>query len=310
MSAPALHIVRPNGGVSSSVAPVKVKVELPLLLQLLESVYTVADDSRIIGTLLGTRSDDGSIIEVHDAYVVPHKEEGEELIISDYHHKLLYQLHKRANPKEVIVGWFAINSQIDSFTGLIHSFYSNVDGMRPHAAVHMTVDTIDKETGKIITPVVRTFIGSIVGAPIRMASILNLDRSGSFIFTPIENEVVLDDSEQVVLKLIENNDKVTLPTGSSNQLKQLNSEISDIEKLIDQISGYVDKVISGEIKGDDSIGKFLLENLIKKPNSLTGEKLQELFNNHIQDTLMVEYLASSIKSQLELSAKLTNIIQE
>lgn len=59
---------------------------------------------RVIGTLLGTRSDTGEI-EVRSAFAVLHSETAEQVAVDmDYHHQM-YELHHKVNPKEVIVGW-------------------------------------------------------------------------------------------------------------------------------------------------------------------------------------------------------------
>ncbi|ODV97783.1 hypothetical protein PACTADRAFT_36405 [Pachysolen tannophilus NRRL Y-2460] len=318
LEVPELHIVRPNLGAlmpSLSMAPISVVIQSPALLQLIESSYSTNSNSRIIGTLLGSRSDDGSEVEVKDCYIVPHEEDGDEVIIKEYQHKALYQLYKKANPKEVILGWFATSPKIDTLTGLIHDFYSNTEGTKPYPAIHLTVQAFDENSNKIVTPIIGTYVGSEIGATGKLAASLGLEKSGSYFFNPIANRVESDLSEKTALSWVSKasnteSRKVQLPMGTSTELQQLATSVNQIDGLIDNISNYVNKVLSGEIKGDDDIGKFLLSNLTSKPSSISKESLEKAFNTHIQDSLMIEYLASSIKSQLELSAKLTNIIQD
>jgi translation initiation factor 3 subunit F len=59
---------------------------------------------RVIGTLLGTRSDTGEI-EVRSAFAVLHSETPEQVAVDTEYHHAMYDLHHKVNPKEIIVGW-------------------------------------------------------------------------------------------------------------------------------------------------------------------------------------------------------------
>lgn len=58
---------------------------------------------RVIGTLLGTRTD--TEIEVHNCFAVLHSETSEQVAVDMEYHRTMYELHHKVNPKEVIVGW-------------------------------------------------------------------------------------------------------------------------------------------------------------------------------------------------------------
>lgn len=61
---------------------------------------------RVIGTLLGKRSDNGEI-EVRSSFAVLHSETEEQVAVDMDYLKTMYDLHHKVNPKEVIVGWYA-----------------------------------------------------------------------------------------------------------------------------------------------------------------------------------------------------------
>lgn len=315
----SLHIVRPNltnAFGSLSTAPINVTLQAPALFQLLEFALRAEADSRVIGTLLGTRSDDGSEIEIKDAYIVPHHEEGDEVTIEEYQHRSLYQLHKRANPKDSILGWFSSNPTVDSFTALVHDFYSrSADGTFPHPAIHLTLSKDNLNEGELSSiPTINTYIASPVGAVGATAANLKLDKSSSYLFTPISNKIAFDVAENSVLSYASNavfneEDSQSIELNSTSvDLKLLTEHLNKIDLLIGSTLKYIDQVEKKEIKGDEVFGKFLLTNLKSNLNSINLEQLEKQFNSHIQDTLMVEYLASSVKTQLELSAKLTTLI--
>lgn len=316
----SLHIVRPvltNAFGSLSTAPINVTIQSPALFQLLEfALRSDGDESRVIGTLLGTRSDDGSEIEIKDAFIVPHHEEGDEVTIEEYHHRSLYQLHKKANPKDAILGWFSSNPTVDSFTALVHDFYSrSADGTYPYPAIHLTLSKNTNTEGELSSiPTINTYIASPVGAVGATAANLKLDKSSSYLFTPVSNKLAFDIAENSVLSLASNavfneeDSQSTELNGSSVDLKLLVEHLNKIDLLIGSTLKYIEQIESKEIKGDEVFAKFLLTNLKTNLNTINLEQLEKQFTSHIQDTLMIEYLASSVKTQLELSAKLTTLI--
>jgi translation initiation factor 3 subunit F len=62
------------------------------------------EQARVIGTLLGTTSDSGEV-EVRSSFAVPHSENEQQVAIDGDHHRTMYELHHRINPKEIVVGW-------------------------------------------------------------------------------------------------------------------------------------------------------------------------------------------------------------
>ncbi|ODV85508.1 hypothetical protein CANARDRAFT_17530 [[Candida] arabinofermentans NRRL YB-2248] len=319
MSDPILHIVKPNVAApfgSTPQAPMNVLIQSPILLQLIESIYhdNNNDDTktRTIGTLLGTRSDDGCELEIKECYVVPHKEEDDELTIEEAHHISSYQLYKRVNPELQIVGWFSTNPVLDTFTGLVHEFYSK-GSCFPNQPIHLTLQSKSEITGEVITPIIKTYISSPIGLPANssLTNQLGLDKVGTFAFTPIPNSVAISKSELTTLKflnLASKDESRSVDISRYDELKQLSSSVNQITKLLDSLKSYVDKVISGEIEGDSEIAKTLLSNLNFKPNSIDLDTLNTMFENHTNDTLLVEYLASCVKQQLDLSSKLTTFV--
>lgn len=89
--------------------------------------------------------------------------------------------------------------------------------------------------------------------------------------------------------------------------------------MLDRVLAYVQSVLSGEVKGDAAVGRYLMDAL--------GPSTEDLekggFNSHLQvssssaaftgsqmtscaaqDTLTVSYLANLVRSQAEVSARL------
>lgn len=283
--------------------PVTVTVQAPALFQLLE--FSLRSQERIIGTLVGTRSDGGAELEIKDAYIVPHTEEDDLLEIEDVQNRAFYQLHKRSNPQDVILGWFSTTEGIDSFTSLIHEFYSKSEQQPP---IHLTLSPVSEENP---VPRINTYIASTVGASTGFANSLKLEKESNYIFTPIASKVDYSTQEKAVLHyaskaVFQGSEDGTAELESrSVDLHVLSENLGKIDVLIDSTIAYIEKVEQGAIKGNDELAKLLLSSLNTNVKALD---LERAFTSQIQDSLMVEYLASSVKTQMELSAKLATLV--
>ena len=98
--------------------------------------------------------------------------------------------------------------------------------------------------------------------------------------------------------------------------------------MVDRVQTYIQSVLAGETEGDVSVGRYLLETLSTATDGLESGRLENLFNSHLQvcrvslnaymredegvlmrwglqDTLMISYLANLVRSQAEVSTRLT-----
>lgn len=301
--ADTLHIVRPNLLLSSTTTtPVSVTVQSPALFQLVE--FSLRSQERIIGTLVGTRSDEDGELVVKDAYIVPHTEEDDILEIEDAQNRAFFNLHKRSNPKDVILGWFSTSDAIDSFTSLIHDFYSKTEQYPP---IHLTLSSVSELNS---VPKINTYIATTVGASSSLANAIKLEKESNYIFTPIPNKVDFGTQEKTVLNQAakavfgESDESVAQLESKSVDLQVLVNAVNQIDLLIDTTLEYIEKVEQGSIEGNEEFARLLLSSLNTNVKSLN---LEQAFTSQIQDTLMIEYLTSSIKTQLELSAKLATL---
>jgi JAB1/Mov34/MPN/PAD-1 ubiquitin protease len=62
---------------------------------------------RVIGTLLGTRSEADDTVSVRNAFAVLHSETSEQVAVDKDYHRAMFDLSQRVSPKESIVGWCA-----------------------------------------------------------------------------------------------------------------------------------------------------------------------------------------------------------
>ncbi|GFF27882.1 eukaryotic translation initiation factor 3 subunit F [Aspergillus udagawae] len=293
-----LHLARPLGpvavGSAPTTAPLNVVIQPQAIFSILDhSLRRNADQERVIGTLLGTRSEDGTEVEIRSTFAVGHTETTDQVEVDMEYQKQMLALHLKANPKEVLVGWYATSSELNTFSALIQNFYSGQgDGTWPHPAVHLTVST---EPGKDIET--RAYISAPVGVTAERAA-------DSAAFIPVPYEIRYGEAEKSGLETIASaKDAESRATNIFTDIEALERAIEEVLGMIDRVSRYVESVIDEEAPASTALGQFLLNALALAPKVEPAD-IERDFNNHIQDVLVVSYLANTIRTQMELSNRL------
>ena len=294
-----LHLARPLAPAqisqsTSTTAPCSVTIQPQALFSILDHASRrPADQERVIGTLLGTRSEDGTEVEIKNCYAVPHTETAEQVEVDMDYQKSMLQLHQRAAPKEVLVGWYATSDELNTFSALIQNFYSQQgEGTWPHPAVHLTVSTV---AGKDIAA--NTYISAPIGVtPERAAD--------SCLFIPVPHEIKYGDAEKSGLELIAGaRDREDRSQLLHTNIEALERAIEQVLEMLERVSNYVSNVLDEEAEPSSALGQFLMNTLALAPK-VEPEQVERDFNNHIQDVLLVSYLANTIRTQIDLSNRL------
>lgn len=265
----------------------------------------------MIGTLLGTRSEDGQEVEIRNCFAVGHTETAEQVEVDMDYQKQMLALHLKANPKEVLVGWYATSAELNTFSALIQNFYGGQgDGTWPHPAVHLTIST---DAGKEIEA--RTYISAPVGVTAERAA-------DSAAFIPVPHEIRYGEAEKSGLELISGaKDNKDRTAAVLTDIEALERAIEEVLGMLERVSKYVEAVIEEETPPSSALGQFLLNALALAPKVDPEDIERDLYvasplcflrisllicysNNHIQDVLVVSYLANTIRTQIDLSNRL------
>lgn len=266
-----LHLARPLGPASigtQSTAPINVVVQPQAIFSILDhSLRRNKDQERVIGTLLGVRSEDGTEIEIRNCYAVPHTETAEQVEVDMDYQKQMLQLHLRANPREVLVGWYATAAELNTFSALIQNFYGQQgDGTWPHPAVHLTVSTVP---GKDIEA--RTYISAPIG--------VTADRAAdTALFIPVPHEIKYGEAEKSGLELIsaaknkEDRSQVIL-----TDIEALEQAIESVLEMLERVSNYVNNVLDEETPPSSALGQFLMNTLSLAPKVNAADIERDLY---------------------------------
>ncbi|KAI9835534.1 MAG: hypothetical protein M1819_001985 [Sarea resinae] len=293
-----LHLARPLGpvivGAQPTTAPLNVVVQPQAIFSILDhSLRRNADQERVIGTLLGVRSEDGTEVEIRNCFAVGHTETAEQVEVDMEYQKQMLALHLRANPREVLVGWYATSAELNTFSALIQNFYGGQgDGTWPHPAVHLTVSTVP---GQDIEA--RTYISAPVGVTAERAA-------DSAAFIPVPHEIRYGDAEKSGLELLSGaKDREDRSTGILTDIESLERAIEEVLGMLERVSNYVNSVLDEESPPSSVLGQFLINALALAPK-VDPADIERDFNNHIQDVLVISYLANTIRTQIDLSNRL------
>jgi translation initiation factor 3 subunit F len=103
-------------------------------------------------------------------------------------------------------------------------------------------------------------------------------------------------------------DSPTRTTSLGSDLDTLRSSILDTLNMLERVHTYVDNARSDSSKANVAVGRFLMDALSVRP-SLDPEVIEKMFNSHLQDVLMVSYLARTVREQLQISNQLQILSQ-
>jgi hypothetical protein len=215
---------------------------------------------------------------------------------------------------------FATSPELNSFSALIHSFYTSE--CTPFPAVHLTLDPSNLS------------IAAYTASPIGLASSSSSSSGAQLAFAPVEVRMLVQEQDRPGLDLLSSNlsslSALSLASASEQQqptpvdadvaiptpLAQLSALLSTVRAMLDQVLAYVSAVAAGEREGDAKVGRALLETVgsvpaaKEKKTGQAGEKevaagaegvdgFEEEFNQHLADVLMVR----SFFSLLEIPSK-------
>jgi len=247
-----------------------------------------ADSHRVIGTLVG--SVDKQSIEVTNCFCIPHKEYEERVEADIVYAQEMFELNKKVAPHEALVGWFATGSDITSHSALIHDYYAR----ETKDPIHLTLDTT-LNSGRVN---MKAYVFVPIGVP---------GATSGSMFTPVKVEMIAAEPEVAGLDLLhKTKHSKTRSVEPLPELKKIAEAADKNEMMLDIVIRYVEAVLAGEEEPDTSVGRALVD-LIQSVPKMDPVKFEAMLNSNMRDLLMVVYLSSLTKTQLQLNEKLSMV---
>jgi len=251
------------------------------------------DANRVIGTLLGTQDKSGNI-EISNSFVVQHREANNEVAIDIEVAKELFELHRKVNPNETIVGWFATGGgEVNEYSVVIHDYYSR-ETSNP---IHLTVDPSERGLN------VKAYVSTPFGVP---------GKNTGTMFSLLTDVCVAGGYEPEMIGVKACMLASGLPNLGKN--KSIESELEMIiqtsqkaQEIIAVILQFIDDNILSANKSVPSNSNDIGRQLMAMVESIMpfGGDDDDALNANLKDLLMVVYLANLSKTQLMLNEKLS-----
>jgi len=249
------------------------------------------DQFRVVGTLLGEKQ--GNSVVIKNSFPMPHSEKEDQVTMDMEYHSSMLDLHKRVNPRETVVGWYATGDQINYISSLVHDVYKT---FLPNP-VHLVVDVAMTNN--------RLGLRAYRGKPFKVG-----DKGVIYRFEEAELEIEAYEGEKIAVDALLNgnpeNDNLDAPATILSDFENLENSLTTVLSAIETVSEYVSRVVDGSIKGDPEIGRAINSALASIPQ-IDPESFERTFNSHVQDLLMIVYLSNLTKSQLALADRMQGL---
>jgi translation initiation factor 3 subunit F len=268
---------------------------------------------RVVGTLLGQHIDGSNVIEIKQAFPVPHEEEEESATVQiDYHHSML-ALYKQVSPKDVVVGWYSTSGSNESaagqtagsgstpeqlayITSLMHEVYRGQmpasSGIEP---LHLNVDVSMKSGMKISGN-----INSVTRSRDRADLLAN--------FQPVPVEMHAYEEEKIGVDALisgvpDDDTRLDAPATFLTESENIESAVGKILESMEALEAYIERCATGKEKNPNPALALQIHNLLSSLPTLDASTFTSTFSTHIQDLLAIVYLANMTKNQLAIADK-------
>ena len=272
-------------------------------------IFTILDhyrrrntgSKRVVGTLLGNKVN--NIIEVESCFAVPHTED-DQISIGGTYNQQMVALKTSVNDLEV-VGWYAtaLDGETMGFTSaILHGYYErDLSIVNP---IHLLVDA--QLASEHLS--VRAFVcNTLTLGNSKLAA--NCQEVKTVILSGASEKTAVD----FMLKSVANQNSVDGGDAQDPQDQRIvNSNIKTLERsivrllaMLERVAAYVNEATSNPDKRDSSIG-YLIESAISSVPRINPEAFDKMFNDSLQDMLMITYLTNLMRAQLAIADKLAD----
>ncbi|KAI8925619.1 hypothetical protein BC831DRAFT_460008 [Entophlyctis helioformis] len=315
---------------TSSAAPASAATVAPLvLLSVLDHFLRRKEgQTQILGALLGYRSMDAATslptVQVVNSFPLAHTETADRKVVIDTEYfSRMYALHQRVNAKETIVGWYTATTTRtaagDDGAESVQTFAVLFAGeTAPAAPVVLVVDPEAVAVAGSTSFPVQAFVSVPAGVPdasdplstlyveipVSTGAVSDSDKAGLDLITAAASAITLSDDEMAGLALSLGSDAPV-----TSDLDALDGAVRSVHDMLESVAAYVDGVIEdGSANGDKAaIGRFLMDTVSLIPR-LDPDAFSQVFNSHMQDLLMVLYLANLTRTQVAVAERLYKMV--
>lgn len=228
----------------------------------------------------------------------------------------MLNFHTQANPSEIIVGWYSSTGEINANSKYINEFYGN-EIQRP--PIHLCVDVDFKKANISVKAFMansvvfdKTVIASNFQRIALKLEFTNTERIASgfsfgfclFFGYLIENIGTVN----AISETKEEEEEDQKEEGQvERQVGLVHSTIDKLEEIVGDVQSYLADVCSGKRKASAKVGRKL-QKIVSLLSVQKPEVLRSMFNDSIQDLLLVVHLANITQAQLQVAEKIHQML--
>lgn len=275
----------------------KVRLQPLVLFQIIAAYERRSKSSKMsVGTLLGRRDKLNDIIEITNSFAVQHKEQlvgdVEQFKLDTQFASEMFELNQVTYPQEQVLGWYCTGKSLSHSAAALHAYYARecLDGQ----PLHLLMDTTLRG-GRLTT---RLYCGVVTGVPGGTKGLL-------FTLLPLL-ELDPENHESVALRFMH--------AQAFHPIKQLGRLLPELvhvveatrelEMKLELVLRYVNDVLARKRRPDNGVGRALHDALTSVP-LMDSETFRLMFNANVRNMLMSITLSTLIKTQMQLSEKLS-----
>jgi len=249
------------------------------------------NETFVVGILQGHRRSDG-IVEVTNSFAVPYTEQESRLALDEKYFASMVELFSRVSRKEAVLGWYQAGKSLLPVSGETDELLLASCGpapiclcMDPTLSTDSSITLYSRNVGPQAVDTHATFeeTYSLIhhSAQFPAASLPGLGAISQAMDKPRDTPLLTD-------------------------LDALEQALLQIRAQLDRVAAHVEGVLDGSIVGDAVVGRALLA-LLTSTSTSQAEPLEKLFNGHLQDLLLVNYLANLTRAQIVIADRLQAI---
>ncbi|KAJ8657781.1 hypothetical protein O0I10_006596 [Lichtheimia ornata] len=292
----ALHVSVGNSSTAPYQRPFTCTVSPVVLFSVLDQFLRRDEQqNKVVGALLGARSPDGTEVEIRNAFSVIYTEEESQIVLDKEHYSSMHDLHLRVNPQETILGWYTAGPGVSPSSAPLHTFFSQ--DTTPFRPIQLTIDT------EMLFKSDDVGMRAYTCAPVGFST-----KPGDCMYLPVPCEIKYLDAERSGLDMLASAKSTESRTANLlSDMDHLEVAISKLQELLQRISEYVESVLAGKEKPNNAIGRYIMDTVSVVPK-LDNASFEKMFNSHLQDLLMVVYLANVTRTQLSIAERLNYLV--
>ncbi|KAF8916940.1 hypothetical protein BGZ52_000089 [Haplosporangium bisporale] len=146
-------------------------------------------------------------------------------------------------------------------------------------------------------------VKTYVAAPVGITS-----KENNCMFVPIPCDVKYFKAERAGLELLANaRNTDSSSTALLSDMDSLEQSIIQVQTMLERVSAYVNSVLAGTVPANNTVGRYLMDTVSVVPK-VDPVEFEKMFNSHLQDLLMVIYLANMARTQLAVAKRLEKLI--